>query len=82
MNNREYVEIILRDETERIVRETPTVYENARIVREYEFKDGAIVEYEWRDVAMGEFNHRFTLVQTPTPNPGKLKKGVIETINY
>ena len=49
MDHEGYVGIIMRDETDRIVRETPTVYENARIVREYEFEDGAVVEYEWRD---------------------------------
>lgn len=72
----------MRDETDRIVRETPTVYENARIVREYEFEDGAVVEYEWRDVSLAGFNHQFTLLRAPKKNPGKLKAGVIKTISY
>ncbi len=82
MDGREYVEIILRDQTQAISRETPIAYENARIVREYEFKDGAVVEYEWRDASMGSFNHQFTLTQAPDPNPKKLVTGVIRTINY
>ncbi len=65
MSAEKYVRIIMDDETDNIVRETPTVYENARIVREYEFEDGAIVEYEWRDITMRDFNHRFTLIQAP-----------------
>lgn len=82
MSAEKYVAIIMNDDTDKIVRETPTVYENARIVREYAFEDGAIVEYEWRDISIGEFNHRFILVQVPTPNQAKLKTGVIQTINY
>ena len=82
MNTAEYVAIIMNDEREKIVRETPTVYENARIEREYEFEDGAVVTYEWQDVSIGDFNHRFTLSKIPDPNPAKLKLGIIETINY
>lgn len=70
------------DETDKIIRETPTVYENARIEREYEFYDGAVVTYEWRDVSVGDFNHRFILIQAPKKNPDKLKPGIIRTINY
>lgn len=70
------------DETDMIIRETPTVYENARIEREYEFDDEAIVRYEWRDVSIGDFNHRFTLIQAPKKNPDKLKPGIIRTIAY
>lgn len=82
MGSEKYVAIIMNDDTERIVRETPTVYENARIEREYEFEDGAVVRYEWRDVSLGGFNHRFTLVRPPKPNPRKLSAGVIRTIDY
>jgi len=42
----EYADIIIRDEREKIVSETPTVYETDKIERVYEFADGAIVKYE------------------------------------
>lgn len=80
MDAERYVRLIMRDETEKIVRETPSVYEADRIEREYEFDDGAVVKYEWQDVMLGGFNHRFTLV-TP-PKGEKLKPGVIRTIDY
>jgi len=82
MSAEKYVGIIMRDETDEIVSETPTVYENARIVRKYEFEDGAVVEYEWHDITMRDFNHRFTLIQAPKKDPGKSKPGIIRTINY
>lgn len=84
----EYAEIILRDEREKIVRETPTVYESDKIERIYEFRDGAVVKYEWqstpdgRTSPTGEFNHRFTLLEPPSPNPEDFKKGIIKQINY
>ena len=84
----EYAEIIMRDEREKIVSETPTVYETDRIVRVYEFEDGAIVKYEWqatpdgRTSETGEFNHRFTLTTLPDPNSHGFKKGIIKVINY
>ena len=82
MKAEKYVGIIMRDGTDEIVSETPTIYENARIERVYEFTDGAVVKYEWQDVSLREFNHRFTLVKLPDPNPLKLKTGIIKTINY
>jgi hypothetical protein len=82
MSADQYVRIIMHDETEKIVRETPRVYESDRIEREYEFEDGAIVKYEWQDSSLGEFNHRFSLVSPPKPNPEKLSVGVIKTIGY
>ena len=82
----EYAEIIIRDETEKIVAETPTVYTDEKIERVYEFADGAVVKYEWQslppDAATEHFNHKFTLVTLPSPNPHKFKTGVVKVINY
>jgi hypothetical protein len=84
----EYADIILRDERENIVSETPTVYESDKIERVYEFADGAIVKYEWQNTpdgrtsATGDFNHRFTLTALPKPNSNNFKKGIIKLINY
>ncbi len=82
MKAEKYAAIIMRDETDDILSETPTVYENARIERVYEFTDGAVVKYEWQDASLRQFNHRFTLVKPPSLNPEKLKAGVIKTIDY
>ena len=88
-NAEQYADIIMRDEREKIVSETPTVYEDDRIERVYEFEDGAVVKYEWQSAADGgrtspdgKYNHRFTLEKPPSSNPGKLKKGIIKVINY
>ncbi len=84
----EYAEIIMNDEREKIVSETPTIYESDKIERIYEFADGAIVKYEWqstpdgRTSADGAFNHRFTLISLPPKNPQGFKKGIIKEINY
>jgi hypothetical protein len=84
----EYADIIMRDEREKIVSETPTVYETERIERVYEFPDGAVVKYEWqstpdgRTSADGKFNHRFTLITLPHSNPSGFKEGIIKVINY
>lgn len=83
-----YADIIMRDERDKIVSETPTVYETDCIVRVYEFEDGAVVKYEWqstpdgRTSETGKYNHRFTLTTLPAPNPHNFKKGVIKVINY
>lgn len=83
-----YAEIILNDEREHILVETPTFYTDDKIERIYEFADGAVVKYEWqnvRHVRSGDdqiFNHRFKLVVLPSPNPHNFKKGVIKVINY
>ncbi len=83
-----YVNIILNDERAKIVSETPTIYRDDFIERIYEFADGAIIKYEWQNAPSGRtstgelFNHRFTLTETPSPNPHKLKKGIIKVINY
>lgn len=82
-NAEEYADIIIRDEREKIVAETPTVYEADKIERIYEFADGAVVRYEWQDAPRAEaFNHKFTLIKPPTPNPGKFQAGVIKVVNY
>ena len=89
MNGAEkYAQIIIEDDRDRIVSETPTIFEDDYIVRVYEFEDGAIVNYEWQDLTSGRrsliecFNHKFTLVKLSDPNPANLKKGVIKVINY
>ena len=88
-NVQEYADIIIRDEREKIVSETPTKYEADEIERIYEFADGAVVRYEWQNLRAEEgdriekrFNHRFTLIKTPEPNPREFKKGLIKQINY
>ena len=87
-NAEEYADIILRDERDKIARETPTVYETNKIERLYEFRDGAVVKYEWqatpggRISPTGEYNHRFTLLELPVPNPQNFKKGIIKQIDY
>lgn len=82
----EYADVILRDEREKIVKETPTVYETKKIERLYEFADGAVVKYEWQEFpgekSKEKYNHRFTLITPPKPNPSKLKAGIIKTIDY
>ena len=84
----EYVNIILNDERERIISETPTVYSEDLIERIYKFADGAVVKYEWQNSPSGRtsaaelYNHRFTLLETPVPNLNGFKKGIIKVINY
>jgi hypothetical protein len=87
-NPLEYVEIITQDLRDQIVTETPTVYEDYYIERVYEFADGAIVSYEWRDFPTEKtsedekFNHRFSLKKLPTANKNKFTLGVIKSIPY
>lgn len=82
-NAEEYADIIIRDERERIVRETPTVYEDEKIERIYEFDDGAVLKYEWQHAPAAEaFNHKFTLIEPPAPNPQRFRTGVVKVINY
>lgn len=82
----EYAEIILNDEREKILKETPTVYESDNIERIYVFYDGAVVRYEWQSFPVNNskeiYNHRFSLITAPAPNPHKLKTGIIKTIDY
>ena len=81
-----YINAIIKDVQNAFVREETTTFNNSKIVREYEFEDGAIIKYEWQSeesAKNGEvFNHRFTLIKPPTPNSGNLEQGVIKVINY
>ena len=87
-NIKEYAEIILNDERGKIASETPTIYEDNYIERLYKFLDGAVVRYEWqgtpdgRTSPEGKFNHRFTLITLPNPNPNSFELGVIKQIDY
>ena len=81
-----YVTSIIEDVQTRFVNEKTTIYSDDQIERTYEFEDGAVVRYEWQ-AAPGknddeQFNHRFTLVKVSKPNPGKLKKGVLRSIEF
>lgn len=82
----EYADIIIRDETEKIAAETPTVYTPDKIERVYEFVDGAVIKYEWQsqppEDAEEQYNHKFTLTKTPSQNPNKFRTGVVKVINY
>lgn len=83
----EYVREIIEDIPNRIVKEEPEEYTDSKITRVYEFEDGAVVRYEWQDVSAvskssEHFNHRFTLLKPPSPNPHKLRKSVVKVINY
>ncbi len=82
-----YVTSITEDLRERFVRDETLIFDERKIERIYEFEDGAVVKYEWRDASAANsfdenFNHRFTLEKLPSPNPHKLEKGVIRTIEY
>lgn len=87
-NAAEYADIIIRDERHKIKNEMPTVYTTDKIERIYEFADGAVVKYEWqsapdgRTSAVERYNHQFSLINLPNPNPNKFKKGIIKVINY
>jgi phage baseplate assembly protein gpV len=81
----EYADAILHDYREHFVSETPTVYEEDRIERVYVFKDGAVVKYEWQAFgpAMdGMFNHRFSMIEPPNPNPNGFATGFIKVVEY
>ena len=81
----EYANIIISDVFEEIADEETTVYTNERIERIYYFHDGAVVKYEWRGFPAENaesFNHRFTLITPPSPNPHKFETGVVKTIDF
>ncbi len=81
-----YVTSIIQDIQTRFVAEKTTKFSLNQIERTYEFDDGAVIVYEWRDASVKkgdeEFNHRFTLKKPPKPNPNKLQAGVIKVISF
>ncbi len=81
-----YVTSIIEDIQTRFVNEKTLKYSERRIERVYEFEDGAEVKYEWQSApgkaADQDYNHRFSLVKPPMPNPEKLKNGVIKVIEF
>ncbi|HUF05267.1 MAG TPA: hypothetical protein VMM38_13970 [Aridibacter sp.] len=81
-----YANSIIEDVRSRFASEETTKFTDDEIERIYEFEDGAVVKYEWRSGGRGSggegFNHRFTMVKPPKPNPNKLKKGVIREIGF
>lgn len=83
-NAEKYVAIIMRDDLSMIAGEETIVYEAARIERLYKFHDGAIMRYEWQDSSIvgDRFNHRFSLVEPPSPNPEGLERGVVKVIGH
>ena len=88
-NPERYAEIIIEDNREQIASEETIEYSPHRIERLYTFDDGAVVRYEWQDLPGGgrtaeseRYNHRFMLIETPSPNPKGFEKGVIKVINY
>ncbi|MCS6873951.1 MAG: hypothetical protein N2Z23_10050 [Pyrinomonadaceae bacterium] len=84
----DYAKAIMRDETEKFASEKTITHTDNYIERLYEFHDGAVVKYEWQGLPLNAekpeeiYNHRFTLIKLPSPNPNNLKLGVIKVINY
>lgn len=81
-----YVNAIIKDVQNAFIREETLSFNDSKIVREYEFEDGAIIKYEWQSEAESakenSFNHRFTMTKVPTPNKGNLELGVIKVVKY
>lgn len=82
----QYVNIITSDVFEEIADEETIVQTSEKIERLYYFHDGAVVRYEWQGFPFGKpaesFNHRFTLITPPAPNPRQFETGVIKTIEF
>lgn len=84
----DYAKAIMRDEREKFASEQTVKHTDTYIERLYEFHDGAVVKYEWQSLPTNAqkpeefFNHRFTLVKPPSPNPNNFEPGVIKVINY
>lgn len=87
-NSEDYVRLILEDDLNRIVGEETITHEHNYINRQYEIDDGAVVRYEWQDFPFAQtsemeiFNHKFTLVTLPNPNPDNLKPGILRIIDF
>ena len=81
-----YANSIIEDVRSRFVHEETTRFTDKEIERLYEFEDGALVKYEWRSPegrsGNSGFNHRFSIVRAPKPNPNKIKVGVIREIGF
>ncbi len=81
-----YANSIIEDVRSRFISEETTKFTDSEIERIYEFEDGAVVKYEWRSPdgrsARDGFNHRFSIVKVPKPNPNKIKVGVIREIGF
>ena len=81
-----YANSIIEDVRSRFASEETVKFTDSEIERVYEFDDGAVVRYEWRSGGRGGgadgFNHRFSIVKPPKPNPHKIKKGVIRVIGF
>ena len=81
-----YANSIIEDVRSRFAHEETTRFTDKEIERLYEFEDGAVVKYEWRSPegrsGNSGFNHRFSIVRPPKPNPNKIKVGVIREIGF
>lgn len=81
-----YVNAIINDIQNQFVREETITFSESKIVREYEFEDGAIIKYDWQNedesIKSEPFNHKFTLIRNPIPNPAHLELGVLKTVKY
>lgn len=81
-----YANSIIEDVRSRFVNEETTKYTEHEIERVYEFDDGCVVKYEWRSREKSGkssgFNHRFSIIKAPKPNPEKVKVGVIREIGF
>lgn len=85
-NSSTYVNSIIQDIQNHFVSEETLKYTSAKIERIYEFVDGAVIKYDWQDIpgpaSVRKFNHKFTMLNPPKPNPRRLKSGVIKVINF
>jgi hypothetical protein len=81
-----YANSIIEDVRSRFTHEETTKFTEHEIERVYEFEDGCVVKYEWRSGGRGGksggYNHRFSIVKPPKPNPEKIQKGVIREIPF
>ncbi|MEZ5426094.1 MAG: hypothetical protein R2747_07515 [Pyrinomonadaceae bacterium] len=87
-NAEEYAQLIIEDNLNRIVFDETITHQENYIQINYKFDDGAVVCYEWQDFPFSQtpkteiFNHKFTLVTPPSPNPENFQPGVIKIIDF